>query len=129
MSCAKRATTTVILLALCVLPLAAQHGRRGGSTAAAASPLPIKGVTVTSRGTLKQLNKKVILIEAEDNRLMNFRRSGKTKFWHGDQEIKPSDIDLESQVTVDAVEDNDLKLLAVNVRLISPQKSPAPESR
>jgi len=54
---------------------------------------------------------------SDDNKLMTMRRSSKTKFLSGDQEIKAKDVSVDDKVTIDAVEDNDLKFLAVAVRL------------
>lgn len=101
--------------------LMAQRGRRGG-TGGAITPAPIKGVIVTFRGRLKQLAKKTILLEGEDNQIITIRRNSKTKFWTGNKEVKAQDFDLESLVMVEAVEDNDLKFAAVNVRLDPDQK-------
>jgi hypothetical protein len=111
-----RKMLAVVLLLLGPAILCAQHGRRSGATGSTMSATPLKGIIITTRGILKQLTKKAILIQAGDNQIMNFRRSGKTKFSRGGEPVKPSDFDLESTVTIDAVEDNDLKLLAVAVK-------------
>lgn len=74
-------------------------------------------------GKLKELTGKEITIETEDEQLVSIHRSRKTKFLKGTQTIKPSDIDLETMVTVDASEDVDLTLTAVSVTVDTPKKS------
>ena len=59
----------------------------------------------------------------EDDQLVSIHRSRKTKFLKGTQTIKPSDIDLETLVTVDASEEVDLTLTAVSVTVDTPKKS------
>lgn len=67
------------------------------------------------RGKLKGLSDKEIMIENGDHQIVSIRRSRKTKFLSGKDEIKPSDIDMETLVTVVAAEDSGLKLTAVSV--------------
>jgi|SRR5579862_6014402 hypothetical protein len=67
------------------------------------------------RGRLKQLTKKEIVIENDSKQMVLIRRSHKTRFLRNNMEIKSSDIDLETQVTVDATQSAGLSLLAVNV--------------
>jgi len=74
-------------------------------------------------GKLKELSKKEIMIETEDGQIVSIHRSGKTKFFKGTQSIKPSDIDIETPVTVDASEEVDLSLTAVSVTVDLPKKS------
>jgi len=116
---------SLLLGAVC---LSAQHGRRGGAAGSSVSAPPLKGITITARGVLKQLSKKEIMIHTDENQMMTFRRSGKTRFLRDGHDAKPTDFDLESIVTVDAVEDNDLKLLAIAVRADSSQKKELPSA-
>ena len=106
------------LATLCAPELEAQRGRRGGGSAAdgARSPSPLRGVVIAVHGKLKDLTKRSILVLADDNKLMTLRRTSKTKFYRDGKEIKPFEIDLESTVTVDVTEDNDLKFLALAVK-------------
>jgi hypothetical protein len=120
----KHVVCAVALVLLCGLPIPAQRGRRGGGSGGGSTPLPIKGVIVSYSGALKQLTKKSILLQGEDGQLITIRRSNKTKFWNDNKEIKATDIDLETKVIVDSVEDNDLKFLAVAVRVDPGQKKP-----
>src|ERR1700722_10693761 len=86
-------------------------------------PPAYKDVAGSFRGKLKELNSKEILIETDDNQTVSIHRSRKTKFLKGTQSIKPSDIDLETMVTVDASEEVDLSLTAVSVTVDTPKKS------
>lgn len=77
---------------------------------------PLRGVTISERGRLKEITKKKIVIQSADNQIMTIRRNAKTRFLSGDREIKPFEIDLESMVAIEVTEDNDLKLIALIVR-------------
>lgn len=74
-------------------------------------------------GKLKDLTNKEITIQTEDDQLVSIHRTRKTKFYKGTQTIKPSDIDLETMVTVEAAEDVDLSLTAISVTVDTPKKS------
>jgi len=112
----RRATFAGVLLLLLLCPVLAhaQRGRRGGTTITAP---PLKGVVITFHGALKELSKKTILLQTDDNQLVTLRRTSKTKFLRQDQQLKADDFDLEDKVSVDATEDNDLKLLAMAVHM------------
>lgn len=86
-----------------------------------------KGVAGSFHGRLKDLGKKEIMIETDDNQTVSIRRTGKTRFLKGTQPIKPSDIDVETPVTVNAREDVDLKLTAIDVVVDSPSKNTSPK--
>ncbi len=79
------------------------------------------------RGKLKLLNNKEIVIENDSKHMVSMRRSKKTKFLRNNLQIKPSDIDLETPVTIDATESASVSLLAVNVSVDSPQNQNRPE--
>ena len=107
----------LLLLVLCTSQLDAQRGRRGGTPPdGARAPTPLRGVVISFHGKLKDMKKKSIAVLADDDKLMTFRRTSKTKFYRGDKEIKSFEIDLESVVTVDVSEDTDLKFLALAVK-------------
>jgi hypothetical protein len=82
-----------------------------------------KGVAGSFHGKLKDLTKKEIMIETDDDQTVSIRRTGKTKFLKGTEKIKATDIDMETPVTVDATEDIDLKLTAIDVIVDTPKKS------
>jgi hypothetical protein len=81
------------------------------------------------RGKLKLLNNREIVIENDSKQMVSIRRSHKTKFLQNNQPIKPSEIDLESPVTVDATESAGVSLLAVNVSVDTPPNDHLPQSR
>ena len=90
----------------------------GGATA---EPAPLKGVVISFHGTLQELSKKSLILAADDNKLVTMRRSFKTKYFNGDKAIKAGDVFVNDVVSIDASEDNDLKFLAVSIRLDATQ--------
>ena len=76
----------------------------------------MQGVVITVHGKLKELKKKQLVVLGDDEKLWTLRRTSKTKFFRGDKEVKPFEIDLESVVNVDISEDNDLKFQALIVK-------------
>jgi hypothetical protein len=86
-------------------------------------PPNYKGVAGSFHGKLKELTGKEITIETEEDQIVSIHRTRKTKFLKGADTIKPTDIDLESPITVDAVEEADLSLTAVTVTLDTPKKN------
>lgn len=111
--------TALLLPALLLAQYYPRSRRLGPST-----PNPgAYNVAGSFHGKLKDLTSKEITIETEDDQLVSIHRSRKTKFYKGTQTIKPSDIDLETPVTVDAAEDVDLSLTAVKVTVDTPKKS------
>ena len=105
-------------------PAAAQtgYGRRRTSVATATSG-PYQGPAVTFQGTLKALSKKEIIIDLDgEDQTLTLRRSGKTKFSQGDREIKPSDIQVGTHVTIDATREGDQKIAALHVMIAPPAK-------
>jgi hypothetical protein len=79
------------------------------------------------RGKLKQLSNKEIVIEDESKHMVSIRRSRKTKFHSNNQSIRPSDIDLESPVTIDVSETANVSLLAINVKVELPPTKTNPK--
>jgi hypothetical protein len=109
-----------------VLPalLLAQYYPRPMRGTAPGTPKPSAyNVAGSFRGKLKDLSGKQITIQTDDDQIITIHRSRKTKFLKGTQTIKPSDIDIETPVTVDASEDVDLSLTAVSVTVDTPKKS------
>lgn len=99
------------------------RSRRGAfpSTAAGA----YKGIAGTFHGILRKLDNKEILIFSDEQQTVTIRRSRKTKFLKDGQDIKPSEIKLETAVTIEATEDVDSKMVALSVTVDPPRKSPS----
>jgi hypothetical protein len=81
---------------------------------------------VTMRGTLRVLNKKEIIIDAGDEKLVIFRRLKKTKFLKGSKEIPESDLTVGAELVVEASRERDGEFDAVNVFLGELPDSPSP---
>jgi len=79
------------------------------------------------RGKLKQLSNKEIVIENESKQMVSIRRSHKTKFLRNNQQIRPSNIDLEAPVTIDVSETANMSLLAINVKVDLPPTKTNPK--
>ena len=87
-------------------------GRRTGQTKAPKNdgqPLP------NFRGVLKHMDDKTISIELGDNRVMDFKRTGKTKFFKGGDEVKSPKFNPGDQLSVEGPEGPDGYMTAVNV--------------
>jgi hypothetical protein len=116
----------VVAITGLVLPalLQAQYYPRPRRGVAPGTPNPgAYNVAGSFHGKLKDLTSKEITIETDDDQIVSIHRVRKTKFLKGTQTIKPSDIDLETPITVDATEDVDLSLTAVSVTVDVPKKS------
>jgi hypothetical protein len=117
-------TRGFIALALFLTPLISSaqmpypRTRRGslGTAAPPGGSVP-KGVIIVFKGKLKVLDKKKIVIETGEGELLTIKLTGKTKFLDGDKTVKPAAIDLETPLLVDASQDTDASLLAVNVNV------------
>jgi hypothetical protein len=114
------ALLSVVLPALLVAQYYPQPRRIAPATP---KPGAYKGVAGSFHGKLKELTNKEITIQTEDDQILSIHRSRKTKFLKGTQTIKPSDIDLETPITVDAAEEVDLSLTALSVTVDTPKKS------
>jgi hypothetical protein len=114
------ALVTAILAGL--LPAQTVYRSRGQYGYGTPNPQSYK-IAGSFHGTVKELTKKEIMIETGDEQTVSLRITGKTKFLKNNQPIKPSDIETETVVTVDAAEDVDLKLTAMSVMVGTPPKS------
>jgi hypothetical protein len=74
-----------------------------------AQPLP------SFRGALKRFDDKALAIELGDNRVLDFRRTGKTRFFKAGEEIKSPKFALGDEVSVEAIDEPGGYLTAVNV--------------
>jgi hypothetical protein len=67
------------------------------------------------RGLLKQIDDKTLTLEMEDHRELQFKRSGKTKFFKNGDEIKSPKFDIGDQLSIEGPEDAAGFFTAVNV--------------
>lgn len=67
------------------------------------------------RGSLKVFDEKGISIELGDNRVMDFKRTDKTKFFRNGDEVKAPKFNLGDQVSVEGSEEPNGYLTAINV--------------
>src|SRR6266700_4011707 len=70
---------------------------------------------VTVTGMLRVLNDKQVVVEATDHRIINLKRSEKTKFMKDGDDMKPSFFTPGDHVQVEANQDKEGFLYAVNV--------------
>lgn len=70
----------------------------------------------TIEGLLRQIDEKFVIIEAQDTRIINCKRSDRTKFFRNGEEIKPADLKPGTHVLIEASQDEEGFLTAVNVQ-------------
>jgi hypothetical protein len=75
----------------------------------ASAPLP------NYRGLLKQMDEKNLTIELDDHRLLQFKRTGKTKFFKNGEEVKSPKFETGDQLSVEGPEDVEGFMTALNV--------------
>jgi hypothetical protein len=102
----------LFLLLAAQVPLFSQL-RRGRSKPAADQSAPVE----RSKGKLTKIDEKTLVVDAPDGRTLEFTRSEKTKFFRDTQEIQPAEFKPGSQVTVEATQDENGVLHALNVYL------------
>lgn len=119
------AMLAMVLAVILPLRLPAQYTRRR-TASATATPGPAGAPPVSFNGTVKSVNKKDLVLDLDppdpqaERQTLTFRFSRKTRFLKGDQVIKPSDIELGTHISLDAIREGDLKLTAVNVFVAPP---------
>jgi len=84
-------------------------GKKGKKSKNEAQPLP------NFRGKLKQMDSKSISLKLDDDRIMEFRVTGKTTFTKNGEQLKSPKFDAGDQISVEATEEPDASLTAVNV--------------
>src|SRR6185503_17888803 len=67
------------------------------------------------RGTLKRMDEKDVTLEMGDNRVLDFRRTSKTKFFQKGEELKSPQFHEGDDISVEATQDPGGYLTAVNV--------------
>jgi hypothetical protein len=83
--------------------------KKGSKSDTANAPMP------NFRGLLKQMDDKTISLELDDHRVIQFKRSGKTKFFKNGDEVKTPKFDPGDQLSVEGPEDAEGFLTALNV--------------
>ena len=73
------------------------------------SPLP------NFRGRLKRMDDKTITLSMDDDRVMDFKRTSKTKFIKNGDEIKDPKFDVGDQLSIEGPADSNGYMTAVNV--------------
>ena len=68
-------------------------------------------------GKLIELTKKEIVIENESKQIVSIRCSQKTQFLRNNEPIRPADIDLDTSITIEAIEKRSSSLVALNVSI------------
>ena len=92
------------------IPVPGRTGRNSKAPPNQNGPLP------NFRGTLKVFDEKAVSVELGDKRIMDFRRTDKTKFFKSGDEVKTPKFDVGDQVSVEAQTDpGGQTMTAVNV--------------
>jgi hypothetical protein len=91
------------------IPIPTRGTKAPKTTSTAGQPLP------NFRGKLKQMDNKTISLELADNRILDFHRNDKTKFFKNGDEIKNPKFTPGDQLSIEGPEDVDHTLTAVNV--------------
>lgn len=86
-------------------------GRKGSKPQKADQNQPLPNF----RGRLKQMDAKSITLELDDNRVLEFKRTDKTKFYKNGDELKSPTFAAGDQISVEGPQDPEGYLTAVNV--------------
>jgi len=85
---------------------------RGGKTP---KPKADTGALPNFRGKLKNLDNKIVSLELGDHRVLDFKRTGSTKFYKNGEEIKDPKFHVGDQISIEGPEAQDGTMTAVNV--------------
>src|SRR5882762_5105776 len=88
-------------------------GRKQKKTTSSKDATPEQLINVT--GMLRTLDEKQVVVEAEDTRIINLKRTSKTKFIKDGEELKPSDLKTGDHLLIEATQDTEGFFFAVNV--------------
>src|SRR5712692_9534012 len=89
--------------------------RRGKQSKSTTKEQDSQQQLVTVTGMLRALNDKQVIVEATDHRIINLKRSEKTKFMKDGDEMKPSFFKPGDHLMIEANQDKEGFLYAVNV--------------
>src|SRR5579862_1122713 len=93
------------------IPMPRLPGRNKKKTSTQNDTTPLQSTS----GMLRRLDDKSVVLEAEDTRIIEFKRTGDTKFLKNGGPIKPGLLNPGDHVFIDARKDDDGVLRAVNV--------------
>jgi hypothetical protein len=123
----------LLLMLAAQAPLAPLAPGRPGARGKQQAPTPQGPMAATPpalfTGVLRKVDRKTIHLDVADTGPLQFRRSGKTKFFRGSQQIKPSDLKPGDNVSVEATRDLDGSLSAVTVLYVTERPKNAPKER
>ncbi len=104
-----------LLVALCASAPAQKHGKSG--TQKQVKIPEFETPVATFQGTLRSADKKEIVLALPDDKEITFHCSRKTKFLRESKKIKPSDIPVGTEVSVEARRDvfGDVEAVSVTV--------------
>ncbi len=91
------------------IPIPSRGGKSQPNSSTKGQPLP------NFRGKLKQMDAKTISLALDDDRVLDFKRDSKTKFFKGGDEIKDPKFNIGDQLSIEGPEDNTGYMTAVNV--------------
>jgi len=91
------------------IPIPSRGGKSQPNSSTKGQPLP------NFRGKLKKMDAKTISLALDDDRVLDFRRDSKTKFFKGGDEIKDPKFNPGDQLSIEGPEDNTGSMIAVNV--------------
>jgi hypothetical protein len=91
------------------IPIPSRGSKPQPNTSTKGQPLP------NFRGKLKKMDAKAISLALDDDRVLDFRRDSKTKFYKGGDEIKDPKFNPGDQLSIEGPEDNTGAMIAVNV--------------
>src|ERR1700693_6318641 len=92
------------------IPIPSRGGKSQPNSSTKGQPLP------NFRGKLKKMDGKTISLALDDDRVLDFRRDSKTKFFKGGDEIKDPKFNPGDQLSIEGPEDNTGSMIAVNVK-------------
>ncbi len=108
---------------LTAVPMASQYpGQYPPGAGGAGIPIPRRSKKkeqqaelVSTAGMLRRMRKTEVVLEADDHRILNFKRTDSTKFLKLGNDIKPADLKLGDAIEVESTQDDEGFMTAVNV--------------
>ncbi len=71
-----------------------------------------KETVVRTSGKLRRIDQKLITVDADDERTLEYQRTAKTKFYKASEEIEAASLKPGDGVSVESTQDNDGRLIA-----------------